>query len=191
MEPRWGWAGCHREVHSPCRQGCRSCRRGRTRGQEAGLCLPGALQHRRQTPKVAVGSPNTKNSRAELSGAIGPLDSILSVLESLHKLLSGKDRPDLLTFSSPGLCDMSDLNSLGIEPAPPGSAAPARLLCPWDSPGKSTGVSYHAVLQGILTQGSNPHLMCPAPVRWVLSCWCNKINNFIPWKSFGAGTACA
>ena len=34
---------------------------------------------------------------------------------------------------------------------------PARLLCPWDSPGKNTGVGYHDLLQGIfLTQGSNP-----------------------------------
>ena len=31
---------------------------------------------------------------------------------------------------------------------------PARLLCPWDFPGKNTGVGYHALLQGIfLTQG--------------------------------------
>ena len=34
------------------------------------------------------------------------------------------------------------------------------LLCPWDSPGKSTGVGCHALLQGIfLTQESNPHLL--------------------------------
>ena len=26
---------------------------------------------------------------------------------------------------------------------------PARLLCPWDSPGKNTGVSSHSLLQGI------------------------------------------
>ena len=35
------------------------------------------------------------------------------------------------------------------------------LLCPWDSPGDSTGVGCHAFLQGIfLTQGSNPCLLC-------------------------------
>ena len=34
---------------------------------------------------------------------------------------------------------------------------PARLLCPWNSPDKSTGVSSHSLLQGIFqTQGSNP-----------------------------------
>ena len=42
---------------------------------------------------------------------------------------------------------------------------PARLLCPWDSPGKSTGVDYFALLQGIfLTQGLNPHLL--SVLRW-------------------------
>ena len=36
---------------------------------------------------------------------------------------------------------------------------PARLLCPWDSPGRNTGVGCHALLQGIFpTQGSNPGL---------------------------------
>ena len=36
---------------------------------------------------------------------------------------------------------------------------PARLLCPWDFPGKNTGVGCYSLLQGIfLTQGSNP---CP------------------------------
>ena len=35
-----------------------------------------------------------------------------------------------------------------------------RLLCPWDSPGKNTGVGCHFLLQGIfLTQGSNPSLL--------------------------------
>ena len=40
-------------------------------------------------------------------------------------------------------------------------AEPARRLCPWDSPGKNTGVECHFLLQGIFpTQGLNPHLLC-------------------------------
>ena len=36
-----------------------------------------------------------------------------------------------------------------------------RLLCPWDFPGKNTGVSCHFPLQGIFpTQGLNPCLLC-------------------------------
>ena len=41
----------------------------------------------------------------------------------------------------------------------PHGLQPARLLCPWDSPGKNTGVGCHALLHGIFpTQGSNPGL---------------------------------
>ena len=36
----------------------------------------------------------------------------------------------------------------------------ARLLCPWNSPGKNTGVDCHTLLQGIfLTQGLNSGLL--------------------------------
>ena len=38
--------------------------------------------------------------------------------------------------------------------------SPSRLLCPWNFPGKNTGVGCHFLLQGIfLTQGSNLHLL--------------------------------
>ena len=43
-----------------------------------------------------------------------------------------------------------------------------RLLCPWDFPGKNTGVDCHFLLQGIFpTQGSNPGLL---HCRWMLYC---------------------
>ena len=39
---------------------------------------------------------------------------------------------------------------------------PASLLCPWDTPGKNTGVGCHFLLQGIFwNQGLNPH-----PLHW-------------------------
>ena len=39
---------------------------------------------------------------------------------------------------------------------------PTRLLCPWKSPGKKTGVGCHSLLQGIfLTQELNPDLLDP------------------------------
>ena len=37
---------------------------------------------------------------------------------------------------------------------------PTRLLCSWNSPGESSGVGNHTLLQGsLLTQGSNPGLL--------------------------------
>ena len=42
----------------------------------------------------------------------------------------------------------------------PMAMKPARLLFPWSSPGKNTGMDCHSLLQGIfLTQGSNPGLL--------------------------------
>ena len=47
----------------------------------------------------------------------------------------------------------------------------ARVLCPWDSVGKSTGVDCHALLQGIFpTQGSNPGLLRVLLRRQILYC---------------------
>ena len=41
----------------------------------------------------------------------------------------------------------------------PHGLQPTRLLCPWDSPGKNTGVGCRFLLQWIfLTQGFNPGL---------------------------------
>ena len=43
---------------------------------------------------------------------------------------------------------------------------PARLLSPWDFPGKTTGMGYHFLFQGIfLTQGLKPHLLY---CKWIL-----------------------
>ena len=43
---------------------------------------------------------------------------------------------------------------------------PARLLCPWDSLGKNTGVDYHSPPQRIFaTQGLNPDLL---HCKWIL-----------------------
>ena len=51
----------------------------------------------------------------------------------------------------------------------PHGLKPIRLLCPWNSLGKNTGVGYHPLLQGIfLTQGSNLRLLHLLHCRWIL-----------------------
>ena len=56
----------------------------------------------------------------------------------------------LVTQSRLTLCDPMDCS--------PSS----RLLCPWDSPGKSTGVDCRFLLQGTFpTEGSNPRVLYP------------------------------
>ena len=52
---------------------------------------------------------------------------------------------------------------------------PTWLLCPWDSPGKSTGVGCHALLQGIfLTQGLNSDLLYLLHHRQILYHWATR-----------------
>ena len=56
----------------------------------------------------------------------------------------------VLAWRIPGMGEPGGLLSMGSH----------KLLCPWDSPGKYTGVDCHALLQGISpTQRSNPHLL--------------------------------
>ena len=52
----------------------------------------------------------------------------------------------------------------------PHALQPSRLLCPWNSPGKNTGVSCPSLLQGIfLTQGLNPGLLHGRQILYCLS----------------------
>ena len=52
----------------------------------------------------------------------------------------------------------------------PNGLEPTRLLCPWNSPGKNTGVGCPVLLQGIfLTQGLNPGLLHCGQILYHLS----------------------
>ena len=69
----------------------------------------------------------------------------------LKRLSSSSSR-----FKRPTMADKLAAQSCAT-PLRPHGLQPARFLCPWDSPGKNTGVGSHSLLQGIfLTQGSNP-----------------------------------
>ena len=113
--------------------------------------------------------------------------------------------PKLLNRSSPHLLLQAPSGLLHIHPTGSGpwgkwncshsvvsdslwphGLQPARLLCPWKSPGKNTGVGYHSLLQGIfLTLGLNPGLPPCKQMLYPLShqgsphkCWlsCNPIT---------------
>ena len=102
------------------------------------------------------------------------------------------------------------MNVCSIASVPSSSLRPYelklhRLLCPWDSPGKDTGVGCHALFQGIVsTQGSNPCLSCllhwpkgslplapPGKSNWdililkmyFLFIWNSNINEYPVWLS--------
>ena len=65
------------------------------------------------------------------------------------------------------------------ESLQPHGLQPAGLLCPWDSPGKNTGVGCHFLHQGIfLTQGSNPGLLHTRQTLYHMS-----FQGILSWKS--------
>ena len=87
---------------------------------------------------------------------------------------------------------------MSVPPAPPRGAScactlsrfsvphgpqPARLLHPWDSPGKNTGVGCRFLLPGIFpAQESNPHLSrLPASAGGIFT---PRVNCLLPWFYF-------
>ena len=133
----------------------------------------------RQGAKRTRASP--KKKRSEIEGAESPASALLlppegwsSLKESLGPAGGPRGgRGTLMPACRPtprSLAGPVHANSLQLCPAllRPHGLQPTRLLCPWDSPGKNTGVGCHALLQGIFpTQGSNPRaLHC----TWILYC---------------------
>ena len=62
------------------------------------------------------------------------------------------------------------------------------LLCPWNSPGKNTGVGSHSLLQGIFpTWGLNPSLLHCKQILYHLS---HQRSRRGPSKAWGRGRQC-
>ena len=60
----------------------------------------------------------------------------------------------------------------GLQPTRP------RPLCPWNSPGKNTGMGNRSLLQGIfLTQGSNPGILHCRQILYYVSHQGSPISN--------------
>ena len=79
-----------------------------------------------------------------------------------HHLVDRKNAKDFIIMSYWFLYQVASVVSDSLQPY---GLWPARLLHPWDFPGKNTAVSRRALVQGIFpTQGSNPRLL------WLLHC---------------------
>ena len=71
----------------------------------------------------------------------------------------------------------------------PHGQQPTRLLCPWNSPGKNTGVGSHSLRHGIfLTQGSNPGLLHCRQILYHLSYWGKDPDAGKDWRQEEKGT---
>ena len=87
----------------------------------------------------------------------------------------------LTYFSCMGVSSITSVISDFLRPH---GLQPCRLICPWDSPGKSTGVGCHFLLQGLfLTQGSNPCLQWLLHRRRILYYWATReAVTYISWQ---------
>ena len=86
------------------------------------------------------------------------------------------------------LCMLYKSLQLCMTLCDPMDCSPPGFLCPWDSPGKNTGVGCHGPLQGIfLTQGSNLGLLCL--LHWQAGILAATPNSY--WynvQAYSAGT---
>ena len=72
--------------------------------------------------------------------------------------LDNPDTPVMMAHVCAHELKVASLVSTSLRPH---GLQPSRFLCPWDSPGKNTGVCCHFLLQGTFpTQALNPHLLC-------------------------------
>ena len=84
-----------------------------------------------------------------------PLSSFFQILCSCSLKSNRWFEPKLILVLS-----VSVSHSVMPDSLRPHGLQPTSLLCPWDFPGKNTGMGCHFLLQGIFpTQGSNPGLL--------------------------------
>ena len=99
-------------------------------------------------------SPSSSKHRQELSQILCNLDCVI------WRAIPPAFCVSFLDACVSCLCVHAKSPSVVSDSLQPYGMQPARLLCPWDPPGKNTRVGCHAFLQGIFpTQGPNPHLL--------------------------------
>jgi len=117
-----------------------------------------SLQHRSVLPSPVVAvfalAPSLHSGvisspiSSSILGTYRPGEFIISVLSfRLFTQFMGFSRQEYwssLPFPSPACCQVASVVSDSVRPH---GLQPTRVLCPWNSPGKNTGVGCHFLLQ--------------------------------------------
>ena len=118
---------------------------------------PGDKKSRRRSRRKETYSMYIYKVLKQVHPDIGISSKAMSIMKKKNKTKQNKSA----CFCSVALVMSDSLQPYGLYPA--------RFLCPWDSPGKNTGVGGHTLLQGIFpTQGSNPYLLHFPHQQWSL-----------------------
>ena len=135
--------------------------------RESGMDMDTLLDLTRRTSKDLLPGTGTLLSAARQPGWRGAGESgCVCVCLSPFAVCPGLSQPWQSATRKRG----SDSRSVVSDSLRCHGLQPARLLCPWDSPGRNTGVGCHALLQGIFpTQGSNWGLLLCRQILYCLS----------------------
>ena len=148
-------------------------------------------------------SPQPQASQKELRAELGSLNKsgILTHRKVDARMLVSSSHPQenmstwilvgdivsgtlLETFSPSDFSEVVVVQSLScVQLLRPRGLSPSRLLCPWDSPGKNTGVGSHSLLQGMfLTQELNPGLLHGRQIEYRCDFSLNSLLLFLLLK---------
>ena len=142
-------------------------------------------------PRPTKSKPTGNRSPGHLQTLSHPGAGGLRIQFLAYAVRGSEHMPNLLSFQYQGVCVHPGASAVSDSLRPCG-LQPSRLLCPWDPPGKNTGVGCHALLQGTFPiQGMNPGLL---HCRWNLYCqvtreasisgetiqkWCRANHSFL------------
>ena len=136
-----------------------------------------------QLPPVFL--PGKSHGQRSLMGYIQPV----GMQRDGHDRSNGAQENEIMQVNFSHKESFKTYSSVMSNSLRPCGLQPTRLLCPWDSPIKNTGVGCHVLFQGIfLTQESNPRLIHLLHCRQVLYHFSSlvppgKHRNYIKRKS--------
>ena len=125
------------------------------------ISLSSSISHLLYSKLLLIQSSHNQPSRLSLWGHFSRRERIARGWTKSRGLPSQAQTPpachpicqvSTLRYKFVVLCQVASVMDESLQPCLP---SPTKLFCPWNSPGKNTGMGFHALLQGIfLTQGS-------------------------------------
>ena len=143
--------------------------KGRGRALSWGSCSDTPKRPRGTSPVAEQGGPT---QRALPLATPSPLSSeVTNLHEFPHTSSPSPQRATQMVHGTHGASELLLLSHFSrVRLCDPRDGSPTRLLRPWDSPDKNTGVGCHFLLQGIYpTQGSNQGLLHCRGILYCLS----------------------
>ena len=121
-----------------------------------------------------------------LACMFSPAERMNKLTSHFHSLDQRASFSEILRGCLPGYCSQCVCVcvscSIGSDSLWPHRLYPTRLLCPWDSPSKNTGMGCHSLLQGIFpTKGSDPCLLHCWQILYHLSHEGSPQFSIRPW----------